>query len=89
MYEYINLEVKKLKAINSLMNDEVDNYIEFVDELEDLETAKSLILDLLISMRENANLLNMATTDLNKINKCLTKDKKLENKKRRLNFRYE
>jgi len=60
--------IRKLDNINLGLNEDIQSHMNCVDGFESIEEMKSTYLDLLVSVREQANLLNESIGDLTKFN---------------------
>ena len=67
-HTYLRSHIKRLDNINLGLNEEINSHMNCVDDFESMEELKSSYLDLLVSVREQANLLNKSVEDLTKFN---------------------
>ncbi|PHS57424.1 MAG: hypothetical protein COB17_06470 [Sulfurimonas sp.] len=67
-YSYLRLDIKKVENINLALNEEIDSYLSYFDEIEDVEEANSSLLDFMLIAREQMNLLKGATDELHRFN---------------------
>ena len=100
IYEYLNLNIKKVESINAVLNDAINTNIDYIDEVEDLEDCKRALVDFMLITREQMNLLHGAIGSLHKFNndhilnvankpgEHINPLSDIEFKKQRLNHRY-
>jgi allophanate hydrolase subunit 1 len=60
--------IKKLDNINLGLNEEIESHMNYLEDVESIEELKSSYYDLLVSIRDQANLLNESTESLQKFN---------------------
>lgn len=68
VYEYLNLEIRNVENINNTIQNNISAYSDTIDDMNDIESLKSLFLDFLVTSRTQANLLYNAIDDMDKFN---------------------
>ncbi|WP_151948134.1 hypothetical protein [Aliarcobacter butzleri] len=68
LYDYLNMNITRVENIQEVVNNKIDSYCNLLDEIEDLEECKGVLIDLALEIRTQMNLLFYATDSLNKFN---------------------
>lgn len=69
LYTYLNINIARVENIREVVNQKIDGYCNFLDEIEDLEECKGVLIDLALEIRTQMNLLFYAEDSLNTFNK--------------------
>lgn len=69
LYTYLNINIARVENIREVVNKKIDDYCNFLDEIEDLEECKGVLIDLALEIRTQMNLLFYAEDSLNTFNK--------------------
>ncbi len=67
-YQNMNEQIHKLELINLSLNENIDSYSALLEDDENVEEIKDLMLDFFLATRMNANLLYNSLEDLRKLN---------------------
>ena len=70
-YNYLDLEIKKVENVNISLNETINSYMRFIDELDTKEELMSTLLDFLIATRSQMNVLYLAVEDLKGFNNTM------------------
>ena len=71
LYGYLNTNIVEVENIKEIVNYKIDNSCNFIDEIEDLESCKSELIDLALDIRTQMNLLSKAIDNLRFLNKSM------------------
>lgn len=69
LYAYLNINIARVENTREVVNQKIDDYCNLLDEIEDLEECKGMLIDLALEIRMQMNLLFYATDSLNTFNK--------------------
>ncbi|KLD99251.1 hypothetical protein [Aliarcobacter butzleri] len=86
MFFYLDSSIENIKNIKEMSNYKIDDYFQYLDEIEDLEECKSSFIDFALAIRKQMNLLSNSIDELNKLNdKFVLNGKNLPNNQININ----
>lgn len=86
MFFYLDSYIENIKNIQEMANHKIDDYCEYLEEIEDLEECKSSFIDFALAIRKQMNLLSNSIGELNKLNdKFVLNGKNLPNNQININ----
>lgn len=69
LYAYLNINITRVENIREIVNQKIEDYHNMLDEVEDFEDCKSIVIDLALEIRTQMNLLSSAIDNLNEFNR--------------------
>jgi len=73
-YSSLRTSIRKIENINVALNSDVDKCLSKVEELESVEEIKSLLFDLMLTVREQMSIQNSFTNELHRFNEVFSLD---------------